>query len=159
MSNEKPTVAEIVANPKAYGFEWFTDTVRKGDLGPWTVPLVRHTDVDLLRNTFGDRFFLDNADGTSRHVTNQRIGRDLKAEKPLTTELTIKTAIVENMLGMKSKRRTVVETEIFRYNGVKYDTIELMREAARDDLIAQGYPADMIEHFVNRLSGQLETVK
>lgn len=159
MSNEKPSVSDIVANPKNYGFEWYNDNVRKGDLGPWSVPLVKHIDVDLLRATFGDNFFIEQSNGTSRHVTNQRIGRDLKAEKPLTSELTIKTAIVENMLGMKSKRRTVTEVEVFRYNGVKYANIEEMRTAARADLVEAGYPADMIEHFVARLSGALETVK
>jgi hypothetical protein len=156
MSNEqtaKPTVADIVANPEAYGFAWYVGKVEKGDFGPWNVPLVRHLDVDLLRDTFGDRFWLDNADGTSRHVTNQRIARDMKADKPLTTDLAIKTAIVENMLGMKSKRRTVIETTVFSFGGVKYPTLAEMQEAAREAYIHDGYPADMVEKLVARLGG------
>jgi hypothetical protein len=158
MSNEsKPTVAEIVANSVLYGFVWYIGKVEKGDNGPWDVPLVKHVDVDLLRATFGDRFFLESADGTSRHVTNQRIARDMKAEKPLTKDDAIKTAIVENMLGMKSKRRTVIETTVYSFGGVKYPTLEAMQDAARDAYTIDGYPEDMVEKLVARLGGTTVT--
>jgi len=149
--NTAPTVSEIVSNPKDYGFDWYTDKVQKGDLGPWYVPLVRHLDVDLLRLTFGDRLFLDSADSTSRHVTNQRIGRDMKADKPLTTELAIKTAIVENMLGMKTKRRTVIEITKYVWGGKEFSTREEAMEQAKADLTAKGYPAELIEDVVSSI--------
>lgn len=156
MSNAKKItaedVAEIVANPKDYGFEWFTDNVAKGD-NSWTVPLVRHLDVDLLRATFGDRFFLDSADGTSRHVTNQRIARDIMADNATAKPIQIQTAIVENMLGQKSKRRTVVETPTFPYGGVVYKTVEEMKAAATADLTEKGYPADLVKALVDNMTG------
>lgn len=152
MSNETkgPSVAEIVANPEKFGFVWTTDKVAKGDVS-WNVPLVKHMDVDLLRATFGDTFFLASADGTSRHVTNQRIARDMKYEKATATDLQIKTAIVENMLGMKSKRRTVVEVKKYIWGGNEYDTRDAAVEQARADLAAKGYPAELIEDVVTSI--------
>jgi hypothetical protein len=150
-TNETPTVAAILANTLAHGFEWFTDRVSKGD-ATWTVPLVRHLDVDKLRATFGDQLFLANMDGTSRHVTNQRIARDMKADNATAKDIAIQTAIVENMLGMKSKRRTVVQEPVYEYAGVKYPNASDRDEAARRDLTEQGYPETMIEHFIARLS-------
>lgn len=151
-TDQTPNVAEIVANPKDYGFEWYTDNVQKGDR-KWSVPLVRHLDIDLLRLTFGDQLFIQSMDGTSRHVTNQRIARDMKDDKPLVKDEAIKTAIVENMLGMKSKRRTVIETTVYAFGGVKYPTLEEMQEAARKAYTEDGYPENIVESLVARLGG------
>lgn len=153
MPTEKPTVADIVANPAVYGFIWITGKVEKGDGGPWDVPLVKHVDVNLLRATFGDRFWLESADGTSRHVTNQRIARDMKSDKPLTKDDAIKVAIVENMLGMKTKRRTVIETTVYAFGGVKYANLAEMQEAARLQYIEDGYSDAQVERLVARLGG------
>jgi hypothetical protein len=153
-TNETPTVAAILANTLAHGFEWFSDRVSKGD-ATWTVPLVRHLDVDKLRATFGDQLFLANMDGTSRHVTNQRIARDMKADNATAKDIAIQTAIVENMLGMKSKRRTVVETKVptFEWDGVDYTDRAERDEVALRALIADGYDEDMAKLFVARLTG------
>lgn len=152
MSNEtRPTVADIVANPTTYGFEWYSDKVSKGD-ATWTVPLVRHTDLDKIEATFGKQSVLDSMDGTSRHVTNQRIARDIKAENATAKDGEIKTAIIENWLGMKSKRRTVVETIVYEFGGVKFATREERDETAKRELTAQGFPPEMVEAFVARLS-------
>jgi hypothetical protein len=159
-TNETPTVAVILADTKAHGFEFFTDRVSKGD-ATWTVPLVRHLDVDLLRATFGDQLFLANMDGTSRHVTNQRIARDMKADNATAKDIAIQTAIVENMLGMKSKRRTVIETKVptFEWDGVDYPNREERDEVALRALIADGYDEDMAKLFVARLTGTKTVTK
>lgn len=154
-TNETPTVAAILADTKSHGFEFYTDRVSKGDAS-WNVPLVRHLDVDLLRATFGDAFFLTNMDGTSRHVTNQRIARDMKADNATVKDLAIMTAIVENMLGMKTKKRTVVSVPDFSYGGVSYTNAAERDEAARRDLIAQGFPENMIDAFISRLSNTVQ---
>ena len=146
-TNKTVDVADIVVNPEKYGFSWYTDKVQKGDLGPWDVPLVKHNDVDLLRATFGDSFFLASADGTSRHVTNQRIARDAKSERPLTTAETIKTAIVQNMLGMKSKR-TVVKETWYVFGGQKFAALAEAQDFARKVLTEKGLPEEMIEDLV-----------
>lgn len=132
-----PTVAEIVANPQAYGFEWITDNVSKGDAS-WTVPLVRHLSEPLLVATFGERFFLDSANGTSRHVTNQRIARDMKDANATCKALEIQTAIVENMLGQKARRKTVViQDHHYAADGNEYPTRELAIEASKAFYAAQ----------------------
>lgn len=119
-----PTVAEIVANPEAYGFAWYLDKVQKDGTVLDNVPLVKHLDVDKLRATFGDRFFLESADGTSRHVTNQRIVRDARYDDRKITVDALKTMIVENMLGQKSpRRRTVITERVFiGLDGKEYKT-------------------------------------
>ena len=117
----KVSVEEIVANPAAYGFEWFTATVEKDGRKFEAAQLVRHIDVNLLRQTFGDAFFLEQANGTSRHVTNQRINRDLwwnaLGESPSrkVTRDELRIAVVESMLGRKAARRrtVVVETKFW----------------------------------------------
>lgn len=157
-TEQKPTVEEILANPTAHGFEFYTDKVAKGDVS-WTVPLVRHLDLDKIEATFGKQSVLDSMDGTSRHVTNQRIARDTKSENATAKEVDIKRAIIENWLGMKSKRRSVIETPVYKYGGVKYETLEAMQDAARVDLVNQGYPEEMIEHFVSRLGATTEAAK
>lgn len=148
-TNETPTVAVILANTKAHGFEFYTDKVSKGDAS-WNVPLVRHLDVDLLRATFGDRFFLDSADGTSRHVTNQRIARDMKNDNATVKEDAIKIAIVENMLGMKTRKRTVVETKVptYTFGGVEYTDRAEFEKDARKGLLEQGFPENMVEALI-----------
>jgi hypothetical protein len=150
MSNtQTPDVAYIVAHPTEFGFHWIEGKVQKGDLGPWSVPLVKHDDVDLLRATFGDEFFLNSADGTSRHVTNQRIARDMKAERPRCTADEIKTAIVQNQLGMKSRRtRTVVEVTKYSFGGKTFDKVEDAQAYAREVLTAKGYDEAIIEDIV-----------
>lgn len=118
-----PTVAEIVAHPELHGFVWFTGEVDKGGRTFKAAQLVKHIDVTLLRNTFGDGFFTASMDGTSRHVTNQRINRDAwyagLGETPsrIPTELQLRTLVVENMLGQKSARRRAVIIELVPTEG------------------------------------------
>lgn len=132
-----PTVAEIVANPAAHGFVWFTGEVEKDGRTFKSAQLVKHIDVTLLRATFGDTFFTASMDGTSRHVTNQRINRDAwysaLGETPsrVPTELQLRTLIVENMLGQKSARRrtVVIETRYEAMDGKQYATQLEMQQA------------------------------
>lgn len=120
-------VNDIVSNPERFGFSWYEDHVAKDGTDLGLVPLVRHLDVEKLRATFGDKFFLDSADGTSRHVTNQRIGRDMRwADRKAATPEAIKRAIVENMLGQKARRGgrvTIIEKPVFvALDGTKHET-------------------------------------
>lgn len=112
-----PSVDAIVAEPHLYGFVWYTDDVEKGGRTFKGAQLVKHVDVDLLRKTFGDTFFTASMDGTSRHVTNQRINRDAwwnaLGETPSRNVTTdeLRRLVVENMLGMKTARRRTVIIE------------------------------------------------
>jgi hypothetical protein len=144
--NAQPTVDSILANPSAHGFSWYEDKVAKDNTDLGLVPLVRHENVDLLRATFGDKFFLDSADGTSRHVTNQRIGRDMRwSDRKGATVDAIKRAIVENMLGMKAKRggrvtivKEIVEKPVFiGLDGKSYETLVEMQAASMAWMIDQ----------------------
>ncbi len=145
MSNEPttPNVAEIVSHPEKYGFSWYMDTVQKDGTVLPPVPLVKHLDVDLLRATFGDAVILASCDGTSRHVTNQRIARDMRWTNRAVSNDAIKTAIVENMLGMKAARRvTVVEKIVVKesflaLDGTKHETQESAQAASMAWLIDQ----------------------
>lgn len=105
------TVAEIVAKPELHGFVWFIGKVEKDGMVLDNVPLVKHTDVELLRKTFGDRMVLESMDGTSRHVSNQRVVRDAKWANRAIKVDDLKTLVVENMLGQKAGRRRQVVIE------------------------------------------------
>jgi len=109
--NMSPSVDDIIAHPEKYGFVWLENQkVEKDGMVLQPVPLVKHNDLDLLRKTFGDGLVLQAMDGTSRHVTNQRIVRDAKwAERSIKVDA-LKRLIVENMLGQKAARKRVVVT-------------------------------------------------
>ena len=151
-TTERPTVDAILADTKAHGFEFYTDKVQQKD-SAWNVPLVRHLDLDKIVATFGPRAILDSMDGTSRHVTNQRIARDIKADNATAKDVEIQRAIVENWLGMKSRKRTVIETPVYEWNGVKYPSAELRNADAKRDLVSQGFGEDMADLFIARLAG------
>jgi hypothetical protein len=110
-TNATPDVADIIAHPDAYGFVWLENQeVQKDGMVLKPVPLVKHNDLDLLRKHFGDALVLAAMDGTSRHVTNQRIVRDAKwADRNVKTDV-LKRLIVENMLGQKAARKVRVVT-------------------------------------------------
>lgn len=133
-TNATPDVSHIIAHPELYGFVWLENQeVQKDGMVLKPVPLVKHNDLDLLRKNFGDSLVLAAMDGTSRHVTNQRIVRDAKwADRAIKTD-TMKRLIVENMLGQKTARKvrvvTVTETLYEAMDGVKYATQLEMQQA------------------------------
>lgn len=127
-------VAQIVSNPTAYGFDWISGKVAKNEMDLGYVPLVAHKDLNLLRQHFGDQMVLGAMDGTSRHVTNQRIARDMKFDNRKTSDLEIKTAIVENMLGKKATRKTVVVEKIVEKRiYCAFDDTEFESKEERDE--------------------------
>jgi len=137
MSNDEnatPNVDHIVAHPELYGFVWLENQeVQKDGMVLKPVPLVKHNDLDLLRKNFGDGLVLAAMDGTSRHVTNQRIVRDAKwADRAVKTDV-LKRLIVENMLGQKTSRKvrvvTVTETRYEAMDGKTYATQLEMQQA------------------------------
>lgn len=152
MSNTSQTVDAILANPEAHGFRFVDGKVSEKD-ATWRVPLVEHLDVDKLIATFGKASIIASLDGTSRHVTNQRIARDLMSEDATTKPDEIKRAIVENWLGMKSRRRTVVTEIVYEFGGVKYANRTERDEAARRAYTEDGYPENIVEKLVARLGG------
>jgi len=136
-------INDIVDNPEKYGFTWGNFQVREGDMGPWDVPLPRHDNLELLRTSFGDHLFMAK---TSRHVTNQRIARDIMSRRPLTNARVIKVAIVQNMLGIRSRAVAAVKT--YLAGGQEFATRELAETFLREALTAKGYPADLIEDVI-----------
>ncbi len=133
-TNETPDVSHIIAHPELYGFVWLENQeVQKDGMVLKPVPLVKHNDLDLLRKNFGDGLVLAAMDGTSRHVTNQRIVRDAKwADRSVKTDV-LKRLIVENMLGQKTARKvrvvTVTETRYEAMDGKTYATQLEMQQA------------------------------
>lgn len=138
----------ILANTEAHGFAFFTDSVEHEGRTFREAQLVRHLDVDKLRATFGDAFFFASMDGTSRHVTNQRINRTTwyaaLGEEPSrkVTQDELRRLVVANMLGLKSARRKIVVTETkYEAFGKKFDTqeaataygVNVLREKGLDD--------------------------
>ncbi len=117
-------VAEIVANPEPHGFAWYVGAVERDGQQFRNAQLVKHLDVDKLRATFGDAFFLASSDGTSRHVTNQAINRNAWWDNKTIKPDALKRLVVENMLGMKStrKRTVIVETKYMAADGQSYAT-------------------------------------
>lgn len=133
-TNATPDVSHIIAHPELYGFVWLENQeVQKDGMVLKPVPLVKHNDLDLLRKTFGDGLVLAAMDGTSRHVTNQRIVRDAKwADRNVKTDV-LKRLIVENMLGQKTARKvrvvTVTEKVYEAMDGRTYATQLEMQQA------------------------------
>lgn len=152
--SQQEILAAILADPKAHGFEFFTDTVRHEGRAFNEAQLVRHLDVDLLRATFGDALVLTNMDGTSRHVTNQRINRDAwwnaLGETPSrkVTKDELQRLVVENMLGIVATRKTrVIEkiVEKIRFealDGNVYDTREEAQAASMAWVVDQKQAAE-----------------
>jgi len=142
--NATPDVADVVSHPEKYGFVWLENQkVEKDGMVLSPVPLVKHNDVDLLRKTFGDSFFTESMDGTSRHVTNQRIVRDAKwSERSIKVDA-LKVLIVQNMLGQKSarKRTVIIETKfsLIMPDGEfkTFDSKEQAVEAYKQALVAK----------------------
>lgn len=140
LNDTTPSVAEIIASPEKYGFSWLEDQkVEKNGMQLKGVPLVKHNDVDLLTATFGKAFWIDSANGTSRHVTNQRIVRDARFENHNISVAALKQLIVENMLGQKSsrKRTVITETVFAALDGKTYPTLVEAQAASMAFMVDQ----------------------
>lgn len=105
------TVAEILANPEAHGFSWAYGPISKGGMelmhdAPW----MKHEDVQKMTATFGDRYFLDIANGTSGKVRDQGVVRNMVWDdrKLASQRDVLKEAIVKAALGQKTRRTNVV---------------------------------------------------
>lgn len=116
-------VNDIVDNPTKYGFAWFVDSVEKSGMKLAGVPLVKHENVDLIRETFGDASCLASMDGTSRHVKNQAIVREARYADHHISYRALQILIVRNWLGQTTRRQTVViENHYIALDGKSYKT-------------------------------------
>lgn len=133
-TNANISIDDVIDHPDRYGFVWLENQkVEKDGMVLTPVPLVKHNDLAKLTATFGDGLVLAAMDGTSRHVTNQRIVRDAKWANRSIDQRSLKRLIVENMLGQKAARKVrvveVIKKTFAGMDGQEYDTFEQMQAA------------------------------
>lgn len=132
-------IAEIVANPEAHGFTWGNGEVHRGT-GPNAVllrknaPHIVHVNIDLVRETFGDDYFLNSANGTSARVRDQRVTRTaLNADATVSND-DLKEKVIAAALGQRT-RSVSTRTVFAGPNGTTFDTQD-DAEAAWEEYIA-----------------------
>lgn len=104
-------IAEILANPSAHGFEWAYGPVAKNGMELMAnAPYMKHENVEKLTATFGDRYLLDIANGTSGKVRDQGVVRNMVwDDRKLASQMDVlKEAIVKAALGQRTRRTNVV---------------------------------------------------
>lgn len=109
-----PTQNEILAiveNPEAHGFRWNSETLHKAGIPLHDCPTMEHVDSDKLLATFGPRYFLDMANGTSGRVRDQEVARSMIYEKRNVDRKDVKVAVIERAFGIKARRTATVVVE------------------------------------------------
>lgn len=110
-------IADIIANPAKYGFEWGYGELHTGTGAAKTLvikdaPHMVHTDIQKIRDTFGDAYVMDSLNGTSRRVVDQRLRVDIQDNLALrSNQDAMKRIIIGRALGARKSptRVTVVE--------------------------------------------------
>src|SRR5882762_4156262 len=115
-------VEEILADTKAHGFEFQSETVHQ-DGTPYKAEIVRITDVLLFEAAFPGVIIKDE-NGSSRRVASQAISRNSRGKK---SPRQLWVANIKQLLGVEEQ--TVREVEVYMFHGKRYDTAEEMDEA------------------------------
>lgn len=112
-------IENMIDSPELYGFMWGFGLVSAKIGGIKVVvcenaPHMEHVNMDLCTDTFGPRYFLDQADGTSARVRDQEVTRsackDDLAMRKNTREL--QRLVLERALNITRKRVRTVQTVV-----------------------------------------------
>lgn len=110
-------IADMIENPSNYGFEWGYGPLSK-DHGTTRVTLISnaphiiHKDLDKLRKTFGDDYFLSSSNGTSPRVRDQKLRDDIAADPTLKNRMVeMKTIVLERAFGVTTRKSRVTIVE------------------------------------------------
>ena len=107
-------ITDMVANPEAYGFSWSYGPLAKAGMELTKVaPYMVHTDLNCIREVFGDQYILNMANGTSGKVRDQLLRNDIWEDRSLVNRPDeMKQIVISRALGRtrgRSARVTVVE--------------------------------------------------
>lgn len=122
-------ISDIVDHPEKYGFTWEYEHLMKNGsrvtMGRGA-PRKLHVDRALCEATFGERFFLDSANGTSARVKDQTIRDELSENIPMRSdERAMCEWIIRNAMGTKARKSSVtvvVETKYVGFDKVAYNS-------------------------------------
>lgn len=121
-------ISRIADNPSEYGFRWITQELAHRGIDLPDCPIPELEDLEKVLATFGPKFFLDMANGTSLRVHAQRIAREAVYEDRKVDRNEVKRDIVAFMFGTRrsrSSRTVVVEKAVFMApDGTKFETAE-----------------------------------
>lgn len=132
MSTEH-NISDMIANPSSYGFEWGYGALHHKEMRiAERAPHIVHVNLELMRATFGDSYFLDSANTRSARVRDQTLRNDIYDDRPLAKDdLRMKTIVLERALGRVSRksRVTVVEKIVEKRVFVANDGTEFTDKA------------------------------
>jgi hypothetical protein len=121
-------ITQAVADPAEFGFRWNIATLHHAGVARPNCPVVQVTDLSLFEDFVGSDKALAYINGQSAKVASQGVARNARTASPTATVDSIKEMVVENLLGITSRRAGQVV--VYAFNGVTYDTEEEMMEAA-----------------------------
>lgn len=109
-------IPQILADTQAWGFEFVSENLAKHDVALRNIPVIHVTDSKKF-DTLKPGIVQDGLNGTSTHVSSQRVGRDFAYENQRMAEdkrnQRIRELNVEWALGVKTQRTV----EVVRYAG------------------------------------------
>lgn len=105
-------IANIVANPQQYGFEWVEDEVSTGT-GPdkvslGTAPVLVIVDPVAFEQHFPGRI-VGMLDGSSARVISQRVTRNAKEKDRSLKSADLKPRVLNAILGVRAKAVATVQ--------------------------------------------------
>lgn len=106
-------ISSMIANPSAYGFEWGYGALHHKEMKiADRAPHIVHMDLALMREHFGDQYFLDCANTRSGRVRDQLLRNDIFDDRPLAKDdLRMKTIVLQRALGRVSRKSRVTVVE------------------------------------------------
>jgi hypothetical protein len=100
-------ITAILADPKAYGFEFVTENVRSGDMTFQGVPLLRVSDLAKFDAAFPG-VALNALDGSSIRVSSQRVVREARLRNATIKTPEMQQKLVQWLLGIRTPTTRMV---------------------------------------------------
>lgn len=149
-------LSDIVDNPEKYGFTWEYEHLMKNGsrvtMGRGA-PRKLHVDRAKCEATFGERFFIDQSNGTSARVKDQTIRDELSENIPMrSNERAMCEWIVKNALGAKTRKPnvTIVERTVYAdMAGISHESLSECQAANLAYLVDRGMEVAAAREMLN----------